>query len=74
MASVEALNAMTADNSYLEQLLMSGQAEMQNQVPVVMWDYWYSDYGGGPPTCDVFNNTNGAITTWQGIERANGGG
>jgi hypothetical protein len=72
--AVETPNAMTADNSYLQQLPMSGQAQLQNHVPVVMWDYWYDNNGGGAPTCDVFDNTYGAITTWQGIETGNGGG
>jgi hypothetical protein len=67
-------SAMTADDSYLEQLPMSSQADLQNHVPVVMWDYWYDDYGGGAPVCTVFDNTYGAIATWQDIETANGGG
>jgi hypothetical protein len=65
---------MTADNSYLGQLPMSGQAQMQNQVPVVMWDYWFNNNGGGAQTCDVSANSHGAITTWKGIETANSGG
>lgn len=70
----EAPNAMAADNSYLRQLPMSSQTELHNHVPVVMWDYWYNDFGGGAPVCTLFGNTFGAITRWQGIETANGGG
>jgi hypothetical protein len=66
-------DAMTADASYLEALPMSGQTQMQNNVPFAMWDYWYSNYGGTPDNT-VFNNTYGAITAWQSIETANGGG
>jgi hypothetical protein len=70
--AAQAPNAMAADNVYLKNLPMSGQAELQNPVPVVMWAYWYSNYGG-TPDCTVFTST-AAITTWQGIETANGGG
>jgi len=64
--------AMGADNVYLKNLPMSSQAELQNHVPLAMWDYWYSNYGG-TPDCTVFTST-AAINTWQGIETANGGG
>jgi hypothetical protein len=37
-----------------------------------MWDYWYSNYGG-TPDCTVFTSST-AISTWQGIQTANGGG
>lgn len=67
-------SAMTADNSYLEQLPMSSQAELKNHVPVAMWGYWYDNNSGSASGCNVFDNTYGAITTWQGIETANGGG
>jgi hypothetical protein len=70
--AAQAPNAMSADNSYLETLPMSGQAQMKNPVPVVMWDYWYSYYGG-TPDCTVFTSPT-AISTWMGIENANGGG
>jgi hypothetical protein len=65
--------ALEADNTYLRQLPMSSQSQMHNHVPVAMWAYWYSDYGGTPDNT-VFDNTYGAITTWQNIETANGGG
>jgi hypothetical protein len=64
--------ALTNDNSYLEQLPMSGQSQLKNHVPVVMWDYWYSNYGG-TPVCTVFTNKYRAISIWTGIETANGG-
>lgn len=65
---------MAADNTYLKQLPMSGQSQLQNPVPVVVWDYWYNDYGNASYGCTLFDNTYGAITAWQSIETANGGG
>jgi hypothetical protein len=70
--AANAPNSMSADNLYLKNLPMSTQAELQNHVPVAMWDYWYSNYGG-TPDCTVFTSST-AISTWQGIETANGGG
>jgi hypothetical protein len=70
--AANAPNAMSADNVYLKNLPMSGQAELQNRVPVAMWAYWYSNYGG-TADCTVFTSST-AISTWQGIETANGGG
>ena len=33
-----------------------------------------TNYGGGNPTCTLFDSTDGAISTWRGIESENGGG
>jgi hypothetical protein len=66
-------SAMAADNGYLKQLPMSSQSEMQNHVPVVVWNYWYDD-DDSSPVCTQFDNSYGAITEWQSIETANGGG
>jgi hypothetical protein len=65
--------ALAADNSYLEKLPMSGDPNLLNPEPFVVWDYWYSNYGG-TPVCTVFDNTYGAIDKWHAIETQNGGG
>jgi hypothetical protein len=68
----EVQSAQSADNSYLEALPMSGDPNLVNPEPFLVWNYWYTDYGG-TAVCDVFNNTHGAITEWQSIENQNGG-
>ncbi|HEV2376805.1 MAG TPA: hypothetical protein VGS19_32105 [Streptosporangiaceae bacterium] len=50
---------------------MSGDTHLQTPAPFVVWDYWYSNYGG-TPVCTVFDNTYKAITDWQMIENQNG--
>ena len=65
--------ALAADNSYLAQLPMSADANLLNPAPFVVWDYWYSNYGG-TPVCTVFDNTYRAIDKWQSIQTQNGGG
>jgi len=65
-------NALVADREYLAHLPMSGDVNLLNPAPFVVWAYWYS-YWGGTPVCTVFGNTNLAINKWQFIENQNGG-
>jgi hypothetical protein len=51
---------------------MSADPNLVNPAPFVVWDYWYSNYGG-TPDCTVFDNQYGAIDEWQSIETQNGG-
>src|SRR5204862_344840 len=51
----------------------SNAAAPLNPAPFVVWDYWYSNYGG-TPVCTVFDNTYRAIDKWQSIQTQNGGG
>jgi hypothetical protein len=67
--------ALSADNSYLAQLPMSADPNLVNPAPFVVWDYWYSNYGG-TPVCTVFGvptDPYGAIPAWKSIEGQNGG-
>jgi len=64
--------ALDADRSYLAQLPMSGDPNLVNPAPFVVWDYWDS-YWGGTPDCTVLDNT-AATNMWQSIETQNGGG
>jgi hypothetical protein len=65
--------ALAADSSYLEQLPMSGDPSLENPAPFVVWNNWYSNYGG-TPVCTVFDNTYGAIDEWRSIEAESVGG
>jgi hypothetical protein len=72
----EVPKALNSDNSYLAQLPMSADLNLLNPAPFVVWDYWYSDYGG-TAACTLFGfptDPYGAIPAWQAIERQNGGG
>jgi hypothetical protein len=75
-SSSNAINLPTdllADNTYLAQLPMSGQSQLNNNpAPFMVWDYWYSDYGG-TADCTVFDNADNAIHDWENIENQNGG-
>jgi hypothetical protein len=64
--------ALLADNSYLAKLPMSADANLLTPAPFVVWDYWYSNYGG-TAVCTVFDNQFNAITDWKSIEAQNGG-
>jgi hypothetical protein len=65
-------DAQQADNSYLEALPTSSDLNLMNPEPFLVWNYWYTDYGG-TAVCDVFNDKYGAVTEWQSIENQNGG-
>jgi hypothetical protein len=65
--------ALAADNSYLEQLPTSGDPNLANPAPFVVWSNWYSNYGG-TAVCTVFDNTYGAIGEWRSIEAESVGG
>lgn len=67
-----ALAGNTSDNTYLAQLPMSGDSHLMNPAPFVVWNYWYSYYGG-TAVCTVFGTTYNAITDWQNDENQNGG-
>ena len=64
--------ALDADKRYLQQLPMSPDVNLVDPAPFVIWDYWYSNYGG-TPVCTVFDDTYGAIGKWHSIETENGG-
>ena len=68
----EVASAQRADNSYLETLPTSGDPDLATPEPFLVWNYWYSNWGG-MPVCDVFNDKYGAVTEWQSIENQNGG-
>lgn len=62
--------ALNADNGYLAQLPMSADPNLLNPAPFVVWDYWYSNYGG-TAVCTLFGSPTdpyGAIPAWKAIE------
>jgi hypothetical protein len=65
-------NALEADRTYLANLPMSGDPNLVNPAPFVVWDYWDS-FWGGTPDCTKLDNT-AAINKWLSIETQNGGG
>jgi hypothetical protein len=64
--------ALDADRNYLSQLPMSGDPNLLNPAPFVVWDYWDS-FWGGTPDCTVLDDQ-AAIDKWRSIETQNGGG